>query len=76
MRRLTPKTVLAQLAAGLEPSGIHLYVAGGLALLLREAYLDRVRAETRIPDVVRGRATDDVDVVLTRELILEATLLD
>jgi hypothetical protein len=75
MSRSTPRRVLAQLATGLEPSGVRLYVAGGLALLLREAHLNRVQAETRIPDVVRGRATEDVDVVLTRELVLDETSL-
>lgn len=62
---------LCRLAAHLEPKSIRVLLAGGYGLLLKAAQLREAEAETVAP-IPFARATDDLDVILTADLIVNA----
>jgi len=62
---------LCRLAMALEPSSIRLLLAGGYGILLKAEYLVHTGAET-VASTSFPRATRDLDLVLTSEIIADA----
>lgn len=65
---------LCRLAVALEPSSIRLLLAGGYGILLKAEHLVHTGAET-VASTGFPRATRDLDLVLTSEIIADARKL-
>jgi hypothetical protein len=63
---------LRRLARLLQGRGVRLIVGGGYGLLLRTEYVRRAGLRTRFQEVPGARATNDLDIFLSTEIITDA----
>lgn len=68
-------TELARLARALRPHGLPVLIGGGYGLVLRQKHVEVIGVPTRRA-VPEARATSDLDVFLTAEVIADASRVD
>lgn len=66
------KDELINLARALRPHGIYLIVGGGYGLYLRTEHILKTRPTTRFDEMPEARATEDLDFLLSLEIITDA----
>lgn len=62
---------LRTLAKSLQPLGIPLIIGGGYGILLRSEHIRKSGARTLMPDPPGARSTEDIDVFLKAEVIVD-----
>ena len=66
------KEELIKIAGALQPHGIELIVGGGYGLLLRTEHLRDTGPKMRFDEALIARATEDLDLFLSVEIITDA----